>query len=78
MTTMTPRERIELQVSIYKDLVRDDRRLIAAYEDLVVDASGWRAERCAAAKARITVYESAIKDLEEILKDWVEEGDDRK
>lgn len=32
-TTMTPRERIELQVLIYKDVAKDNRRLLPAYEN---------------------------------------------
>ena len=74
-TTMTPREQIELQVLIYKDLARDNRRLLPAYEN----KTGWQAEQYAATMARVTVYEMVAEKLEEILKDWDEmEGDDKK
>lgn len=68
-TTMTPRERIELQVLIYKDLAKDNRRLLPAYEN----KTGWQAENYAATTARVTVYEMVAEKLEEILKDWDEE-----
>lgn len=71
-TTMTPRERIELQVLIYKDMAKDDRRLLPAYEN----KTGWEAENYAATMARVTVYEMVAEKLEEILKDWDE--DERK
>lgn len=65
-TTMTPRERIELQVMIYKDLAKDNRRLLSAYED----KTGWQAENYAATRARVTVYEMVAEKLEEILDEW--------
>ena len=65
-TTMTPKERIELQVLIYKDLAKDNRRLLPAYEN----KTGWQAENYAATRARVTVYEMVVEKLEEILKDW--------
>lgn len=68
-TTMTPKERIELQVLIYKDLAKDNRRLLPAYEN----KTGWQAENYAATRARVTVYEMVVEKLEEILKDWDEE-----
>lgn len=67
-TTMTPKERIELQVLIYKDLAKDNRRLLPAYED----KTGWHAENYAATMARATIYEMVAEKLEEILKDWDE------
>ena len=63
-TTMTPKERIELQVLIYKDLAKDNRRLLPAYENKR------QAENYAATRARVTVYEMVVEKLEEILKDW--------
>lgn len=69
-TTMTPKERIQLQAIIYKDLQKDDERLAEAHSQ---GTEGWISESCAAAKARAAVYMMVADKLEEILKDWEED-----
>ena len=77
-TTMTPKERIRLQVSIYRDLQKDNERLAVAYEDKQKTES-WAVHNYNAANVRAVTYELVANKLEEILKDWDEmEGDSRK
>lgn len=73
-TTMTPKERIQLQAIIYRDLQKDDERLAEAHSQ---GTEGWICESCAAAKARAAVYMMVADKLEEILKDWEEDDDGR-
>lgn len=77
-TTMTPKERIRLQASIYRDLQKDNERLAVAYEDKQ-KTENWAVHSYNAANVRAVTYELVANKLEEILKDWDEmEGDDRK
>lgn len=77
-TTMTPKERIRLQASIYRDLQKDNERLAVAYEDKQKTES-WAVHSYNTANVRAVTYELVANKLEEILKDWDEmEGDDRK
>ena len=77
-TTMTPKERIRLQASIYRDLQKDNERMAVAYEDKQKTES-WAVHSYNAANVRAVTYELVANKLEEILKDWDEmEGDDRK
>lgn len=76
-TTMTVKERLLLQIAIYRDLAKDDQRLAVAYEEKMKTES-WAAKNYAAANARACTYELVANKLEDIMKDWEEEGDDRK
>lgn len=77
-TTMTPKERIRLQASIYRDLQKDNERLAVAYEEKQKTES-WAANSYNAANVRAVTYELVANKLEEIMKDWDEmEGDDQK
>lgn len=73
-TTMTPKERIQLQAIIYRDLQKDDERLAEAHSQ---GTESWIRESFAAAKARAAVYMMVADKLEEILKDWEEDDDGR-
>lgn len=73
---MTVKEKLKLQVSIYKDLKRQNERDYYHYCNISDD---WARESEAASKARAAVYDLVADKLEEILKEWnEEEGDDRK
>lgn len=77
MTTLTPREQLQLQVDIYRDLVTQGERDIKHYEGLLA-TEVWAATSLACAKARKVTYELVANKLQEILDDWTEEEDDGK
>lgn len=76
-TTMKPRERIELEVKIYRDLATQYERDEAHYEKLMATHE-WAGTSLAVSKARRVTYELVANKLEEILKDWTEDEDDGK
>lgn len=76
-STMTPKERIELQVLIYRDLIKDNQKDEEYYQSMTGTAE-LAALRFAEARARRITYEMVADKLQEILDDWTEEEDDRK
>lgn len=76
-STMSPRERIELQVKIYRDLVKDNQRDEDHYQSMTGTAE-WAALSLVAARARKVTYELVANKLQEILDDWTEDENDGK
>lgn len=74
---MTPKERIELQVLIYRDLIKDNQKDEEYYQSMMGTAE-WAALSFAEARARRVTYEMVADKLQEILDDWTEEDDDGK
>lgn len=72
---MTAKEKLELQINIYKDLKRQNEHEYYHYCNISDD---WAREIEAASKARAAVYDLVADKLGEILRDMEEEGDDRK
>lgn len=70
-TTMKPKERIRMQVSIYRDLQKSNERRAVEYEDKQKTES-WAVHSYNAANVRAVTYELVADDLEKILKDWDE------
>lgn len=76
-STMTPKERIELQVLIYRDLIKDNQKDEEYYQSMMGTAE-WAALSFAEARARKVVYEMVADKLQEILDDWTEDENDGK
>lgn len=76
-STMTPRERIELQVLIYHDLIKDNKKDEEYYQSMTGTAE-WAALSFAEARARRVTYEMVADKLQEILDDWTEDENDGK
>lgn len=76
-STMTPKERIELQVLIYRDLIKDNKKDEEYYQSITGTAE-WAALSFAEARARKVVYEMVADKLQEILDDWTEDENDGK
>lgn len=72
---MKAKEKLELQISIYKDLKRQNERDYYHYCNIADD---WARESEAASKARAAVYDLVADKLEEILKELEKEEDDGK
>ena len=72
---MNAKEKLKLQISIYKDLKRQNEHEYYHYCNIADD---WARESEAASKARAAVYDLVADKLGEILKDWNEEEDDGK
>ena len=76
-STMTPKERIGLQVLIYRDLIKDNKKDEEYYQSMTGTAE-WAALSFVEARARRVTYEMVADKMPEILDDWTEEEDDGK
>ena len=76
-STMTPKEMIELQVLIYRDLINDNKKDEEYYQSITGTAE-WAALSFAEARARRVTYEMVADKLQEILDDWTEDENDGK
>ena len=76
-STMTPKERIGLQVLIYRDLIKDNKKDEEYYQSMTGTAE-WAALSFVEARARRVTYEMVADKLQEILDDWTEDENDGK
>lgn len=72
---MNGREKLKLQIDIYRDLKVQNER---DYYQFCNIADDWAREREAVSKARMTVYEMVADRLQAILEELEKEEDDGK
>ena len=73
----TPKEELEFKIRIFRDLATQNRDDEINYEKLM-KTEEWAVMCMATSRARATTYEIVADELQELLDEWEEEGDDGK